>query len=319
MKAPPRYAYAQARMRALKATLWDASTAAALRGRVAHRRAAAAPAFDRAGAFASLVRCYVTLMRAYPDPTAVIRSMLRIHQVENLKLLWRCTIRRRDVPEGTWLALGPLAAFAAEPAPSLPLLVEQLPRGEYRTIAAETFRSHRTDLFAAELAFDRWASAALDRAVEALPVAEYRTRDLVRARLRLRDLDLLRRGVRSFHLDPVFVARLTVRLSTECPHAALVRLAAWDEGREVPELPRVIRHAARGARDWHGIVEGAARAWMHECHRAFSGSPYQLAPAVAVLMLKEHEIELGARLDAACALHAAAPSSVLSDLSSMVA
>ena len=35
------------------------------------------------------------------------------------------------------------------------------------------------------------------------------------------DLDLVSRGIRSFHLEPAFVARLTVRLSPECSQASL--------------------------------------------------------------------------------------------------
>lgn len=316
MTAPPRYAYAQARMRALKATLWDVPAVTVLRAQAAQGRSVP---HDRDVAWARLVRWYVTLIRAYPDPAGVLRAMLRIHHTENLKLLWRCTVRGRSVAPGAWRPLGALAPFPPEPAASLPLLVEHLPRGEYRTIAAETYRSHGDDLFAADLAFDAWAAGALHEAAGALTDREQQAREILYARLRIRDLDLVSRGIRSFHLEPAFVARLTVRLSHECSQASLARLAAWDEQGPPPEVRGVVRRLAAGARSWADIRDRAVGAWLRECRRAFLGSPYRLAPAVAALAIAEWQIDLESRLDAAAATGRPVPSRLLSDLSVLVA
>lgn len=279
-----RLAYANARVRALKSRL--------LR-RVDILSGGTSPA---CGDLRDLVECYRTILRSYPAGQPVFLALVRLHEVENIKLAWRA-YARRHAPErwiGLWQPLGDVGRVARDACAtrtSLAELVRALEHTPYGNIAASVFRAHPHDPVAAELGFDRWASAALLRAAGELPAREQGARTLVRAIVRERDVSLLRRGVDAFALSPDAVVAGLVVLPAEATREELVGLATWtsDQGPLARAWPRAWRRLAGAPADWDGLMLALKRWRRAECARAFLHSPYCLAPAVALLLLKEEE------------------------------
>jgi len=166
-----------------------------------------------------LGRVYATAIRGYPHGAPLFRALLGLHEIEDVKLRWRETVKRgRSVHE----------------------LAEQL--GAFGDIA----RAHGKDVAAAELAFDRRASQGLLAEARKLPRREELARRLVALVVRERDAELVRRGAKWYGLTSVTGA----------------------------------------AED----VMSLRRERLRLCRRAFVGSPFLLAPAVAVILLAEEEV-----------------------------
>ncbi|HSC26312.1 MAG TPA: hypothetical protein VLD67_03505, partial [Vicinamibacterales bacterium] len=273
MNAPVRFACANARMHALKRDLWDG-------GQLALRLAggpAAVPEEDLSAVYSPLVRWYEVLQDEYIPARSVLGALLRVHEIENLKLLWRCAVRQRPLPQRCWRPLGRLAAISEEAAAeSVPLLVERLRHTPYAHLTAATWRSHGVDLLAAELALDGWVLSAVYEAAIALSPSERLARDLLFDWLRERDVDLLGRAARAYEFDPSFAASLTTVLRRECRHTTLVAVAAWKGGAMTPHLPQTIRRAGSGATDWDALLAALRRARARRCRRALVAYPYQI-------------------------------------------
>lgn len=237
-------AYAHARIRAAKSHLLTRAGAmplfAAVDAASIHRAVAA---LDLESPLARLIRVYQTAMRGYRAP--LFRAMLALHEIENVKLLWRATIKRRDV-EHLRIDLGPLATLPHVDAATPHELAERLARTPYGSIAATVARAHGDDITAAELALDRWASQRLLEEARRLPRRESLARRLVESIVRERDAEIVRRGAQWYGL-------------------ASVRGPAED-------------------------VVAIRRERLRLCRRAFVGSPFLLAPAVAVVILAEEEV-----------------------------
>ncbi len=251
--------YAYARVRACKSRLLGRDAAAALLAAAdaaAMQRVLAALGID--SSFERLIRVYQTAIRGYRRAGPLLFALLRLHEIENVKLLWRSVVRHsdRDLVHRLWIALGPLAAISEDTlqATTLRDLTERLARTPYKGIANEVLRAYADDLGAAELAFDRWASQRLLEEARKLPHAESLTRRLAELVVRERDSEILRRGQRWYGLS-----ESAARTAT----AATSRL----------DDPVLLR-----------------RERLRLCRRAFIGDPFSLAPAVALVLLAEEEV-----------------------------
>jgi hypothetical protein len=287
VNAPVRFAYVNARMRAMKNDLWDAARFARFEAAPAFAGPAPTDSFDVL--YPPLLRWYATLLEGCPPARTVLTAMFRRHEIENLKLLWRCTLRGRELPQRCWRPLAPLATLQPTRARTLGGLVEQLEGTPYAQLAAETWRSHQTDLAAAELAMDGWAFSALHDAAIALPDREAPARELVFSLLRERDLDLLRRACASYRLEPAFAPSLTTRLRREERGEGLRALAAWrpSNGPLSSILPPRLARLYGEVGDWDRLMAAVHRVRTAECRRTLMAWPFQIAPSLAALMLRE--------------------------------
>lgn len=117
--------------------------------------------------FARLMKFYQTAIDAYHDDAHIFLAMLRLHELENLKLIWRAVTR--SLPPDGWMPYWREVAFATldprtlRDASSVRDLAERLKRTPYAEIARRVAEAHGNDLAAAELAFDQWGTAMLMR------------------------------------------------------------------------------------------------------------------------------------------------------------
>ena len=218
-------AYAQARVRAWKsrllsredaAPLLAATDAASVRRALSLLRVADRDAMSR------------TVRRAYRREDTLLAALEGLRGIEEVKLAWRRERRRSD-------------------------LVDRFAKTPYAAITAAVAAAHGSDIAAAELAFDRWASERLLAAARTLPKEERLTRRLLENVIRERDQQIIRRGEKWYGLSP---------------SAAAARAL-------------LSRHLES--------VEELRRERLLLCRRAFIGSPFALAPAVALLLLADEE------------------------------
>lgn len=300
MNAPVQFAYANARLHALLNDLWDP-------GRV-HRFVLRVPEpsveATMTTVYGPIVRWYQTLIATCLPARDTLIALLRLAELENVKLLWRAAARGRRLPPACWRPLGVLATLSPScAAPSIHALVERLAHTPYGTLAAATERSHGDDLLAAELALEGWGLKALYDAARGLPGRDERAKALVFAWLRERELDLLRRASQSYGIEPAFAVGLTRVLRGECDPALLIALAAWDESRGARglRLPPALRRVAGPASDWDSLLLGLRRARARACRRALVAYPYQAAPTIAGVLLREEQARAELSLAAAAA------------------
>lgn len=278
-----RYAFANARARAMKSRLLTRRVSGDL----------AALANER---FRKLIDHYAILIASYPIGQSLLLALVRLHETENLKLVWRAILR--GVPPDRWLPLwiplGSLATLDAEACRdcrslrALDAVVESTP---YHLIAGQMRRAHADDVAAAELGFDRWASRRVIDAALSLPAREHRARDLAIALVRERDLNVVRRA-RTYALPPDATAGAVAFLAGELGSAGVLSLADWTpaDGPIWTRLPRPwVRRVGRVA-GWHALLLAWRRARRAECHRAFLAPPLCLAPGLAVLLLHEEDV-----------------------------
>lgn len=242
-------AYANARMRACKSRLLTHPAALPLfaaRDAAAVHRAVTALELD--APLRRVLRVYATAMRGYPCGQPLFRALLQRHEIENVKLLWRATLRRRrvDLVAPLWIELGSLASVSIVDASSVQDLARKLARTPYGPIAGTIAHAHGSDGAAAELAFDRWMSWQLREEARRLPRRESIARRLVELIVEERDAEIVRRGTKWYGLASV-------------------------SGTPADET------SLRQQR-------------LRWCRRAFTGSPFLIAPAVAVILLAEEEM-----------------------------
>jgi hypothetical protein len=329
-----RLAFANARVRALKSQLSGADLVArlgVLRRLQSPARVSGDPrpiddvASLPARGFHQLVAWYGVVLHSYPAGQPLVLALLRLHEIENLKLAWRAAAGSHafDRWKALWQPLGALESLRIEDCrdvTSLQNLAELLQVTPYRDVAEAMLRTHARDLLAAELGFDRWASQSIVHAAVALDRSEVAARALALAVVRERDLNLLSRGPREFGLSPDAVVGTLVWLPKELKPAELARLATWTprEGAGTRAWPRTWTRLAGRAVEWDDLLASFRRARRQQCRRAFLGPPYCLAPAVALLLLKEEEVrgiasihEAGSRPDMEAALARALSASAL--------
>jgi vacuolar-type H+-ATPase subunit C/Vma6 len=290
-------AYGNARVRALKSQLFDADALRQLQ-RDATGRGTTIGSQDLSGErFRHLLQCYAVVIRSYPAGQTLFRALCRRHEIENLKLVWRAHVRshRFEQWKALWRPFGGLETIRLESCrerASLSELVASLRATPYTDIARSILRAHANDLAAAELGFDRWASAAIASAAGALGGGETAARDLALTIVRERDLNLLRRGVRAYGLSPDALLGSLVVLPRELRSDEVTRLATWtgESGRVIHTWPKRWNAGPDLPADWDALLLALRRARHRACRRAFLGSPFCLAPAVALLLLQEEEV-----------------------------
>jgi hypothetical protein len=279
-----RYAFANARARALKSRLLSRRVSGDLAG-LAHQH------------FRQLVDGYAILIAAYPLGQPLLVALMRLHEIENLKLAWRAIVH--GVPPGRWLPywipLGPLATLDVEKCRdcrSLSALADALQRTPYQAIADAMRRAHAEDLAAAELGFDRWASRAVIDAALSLPSREHLARDLAIALVRERDLNVVRRAARTYALPPDAMTGAVAYLQSEIGAAGVVALGQWSpaDGPLWTRLPRRWLRRAGRVPDWNALMLSWRHARRDLCRRAFLAPPFCLAPGVAALLLHEEDV-----------------------------
>ncbi|HEX9163254.1 MAG TPA: V-type ATPase subunit [Thermoanaerobaculia bacterium] len=257
-------AYGFARLSAQRSSLLSRDDISALRltsDPQSSSRAASALAIDtERKRFNRLIARYRAILRCYRDAAPLVRAFLRFHEVENVKLIWRATLR--DVaPERwrpSWRDLEDLAEVAIDSFPGVHTLfdvVERLRGTPFEQIAARIYRAHGTDLGAAELEFDHWASMQAVAEIESLDKSESLARQIAEAMVRQRDEEIMRRGVSAYGLSPEFV----------------------DAQRALP--------GRRTKADLPAL-----------CRRAFRGQAMSLAPALAYAALAERDYALARAL-----------------------
>lgn len=211
-------AYAFARVCGARATILRRDGLFAVRGttdETASMHAASALGIDsEPKRFARLLGRYRLVLRVYPEHRDLVRALLRLHEIENLKLAWRAL--ERDAEPETWVPLwrdfGELATIPRlRGVTSLHDLVDLLKRTPYGEIAAEVIAAESAAPHY-ELAFDRWASAEVVRIANALPRGEALAREIALRIIRRRDDELRRRGATTYGLsDAAIAAAMVVR------------------------------------------------------------------------------------------------------------
>lgn len=205
--------------------------------------------------FARLMTFYRTAIRAYEPDSELLRRMLRLHEIENLKLVWRGVTRNRTSWTPLWRDLGSLAAFDSErvrTATTVHELAGRMEKTPYAEIARRVAATDRDDLAAAELSFDQWATASLLEEARRLPRGEALAREMIESIAAQRNEDLLRRGRKLYGLSDAALQALV-----EAAH---------------PSHRRRLMSGGRAEK------------------RAFIGHTFELAPAIAVILLAEEEL-----------------------------
>ncbi len=277
-----RFAYGNARLRAMKSRLLGREDGLALKAATSLAALAAGlgepPESDarrlHLERFDALMLDYGKVMASYPRGGALFGALAGLHEIENLKLAWRA--RARNLPPlrwaPLWRPLGRLEAIRLEDFRRIDSLREAaaLAHGTpYEAVVGEALRFPEKDPASAELAFDRFASRRLAAEARRLPGREKGARDLALGLVRERDADAVRRAVAS--------GRLTKE------HAR--QAAAVFSGDAFPEP---------------GLLTALRRQRLRACRAAFLGPPLRLAPPFAYLLLHEEEVRAVTALAEAC-------------------
>lgn len=161
---------------------------------------------------ARLLRIYGMAIGGYPHGAELFRALLRLREIENVKLLWRLSAKpsRRDALEPLWIDLGELATVPRLEAVTPNALAGALRSTPYGSIASTAARVHGNDVAAAELALDRWASQRLSEEAQRLPRKEALSRRLIDSVIRERDGQLAHRGAQWYGLATISAAAFDV-------------------------------------------------------------------------------------------------------------
>jgi hypothetical protein len=307
--APARYAFGHTRVRAMKGALLRQAEVVT----VPHRRdrPPAAPIAPVASLYRGFAACCATLCRSYPAHRDLFLAIFRLHELFNLKLSIRCVVRRRALPAGCWRPLDPLATLVEDDVGRIRTregLLSAVGRTPYGAVTAAALRAHGDDMFAIELALDRWASGVLHEHAENLSSGERRASRLLRALVRLRDLEIVGRAISSYGVAPAAVPGLTTVLHRECGAAALAALAAWTpaSGPLSGSVPRQLLRETGRVATWSDLSERLDADLRRDCRRSFVGPPFELAAPVALLVLHGAQIDAVASWSEAASAVAAA-------------
>ena len=152
--------------------------------------------------YARLLAEYALGLRICSDAAPVLHALLRLHEVENVKLVWRAIARARAASDWVplWRPLGRLETVSRDRCRGLPTLrsfVDLLAPTPFGAAARLAFRAHPTDEAAAEMAFDRRATSDLVRAAESLDACQHDARTLLNLIAAERDLAIALRAGRT--------------------------------------------------------------------------------------------------------------------------
>jgi hypothetical protein len=284
-------AYGFARVSALKAGLRRP-------GRVAGRAVPLAPEClpDHDRVFDELLAVYRTVLRGYPELHAVVDALLARHELTNALLALRVMLRHRpaDLMSAFWRDLRDLATLPldrAVDATTPAALADAVARSRLAEVAPLVREARVASLASTSLAAERQIWSAVDRAFVALPRRDASTRALGALLVVEQDLDWLRRAPAAASIDASAAARATFVLARELPPARLSALASWtpERGPIAGCLP--LRWTwRRDAQDWDALIVAARDARRRLCERAFTRGPFSLDVPLAVMLLKEEEV-----------------------------
>ena len=265
MTAAARRAYAQARTRARRGSILPPD---AVTGLAAVEAVSSIPGWRDPGVaddgsavvalvYARLVDDYALVIRTYPEAREALTALLRLHEIENVKLLWRAAVG--GLPSSRWRpAWRPLGRLESVGADALPPrfaaadLAAALVRTPYGRIADRVLRAHGGDIAAAEVAFDRFASEAVASARARLPASERSARELLRLVLARRDAAIFQRATTTLGIAPDAAVSMTV-------------LGRTPSRRPTDASRRVL------------------------CGRVFAQEPFSLAVPIALVLRREDE------------------------------
>lgn len=298
-------AFGYARLRARKSRMLEPQRALALAGKRAEGLSSLLEARGVRGdslaeigtaLLDGLVQDYEMALASYPTAVGPLTALVRLHEIENLKLGWRASVLSLG-PEAWsrhWQQLGGLASLDLDDwreASSLSAALLELKGTAYESIAHAVRRAHGSDLLAAELAFDRWATGGVVRAARELPSSERRAAELLLGVARQRDFDVLRRARPAYGFDSDAAIAATVLLPTELDTEQLHGLAEWspDRGLLGLLLPHRLTQGWR-VRNWEEWAAALVHQCRLACRRALVAAPFTLAPPIAFLLLREDEV-----------------------------
>lgn len=253
-------AFANARVRAMKSRLLGREVAGRFTAGLAMARD---ERLDPGRGRRELIDWYDIIIGAYPRRTALLHALWRRFEIENVKLVWRAIVNGTPPARWTprWTDLGRLATIrltACIDARTLAAFVELLQATPFAAPAADMWRAHANDLAAAELGFDGWISRTILDAAAGLPDGDRTAAGLALAIVREREVNAER------------------RIDATPPLPGL-------------RLPRAWQRRAPSAHDRERWLVWLRAERRRLCRRAFLESPFCLAPAVALLLLKEEE------------------------------
>jgi vacuolar-type H+-ATPase subunit C/Vma6 len=238
---------------------------------------------------------YAALIRAYRAAASVLHALARLHELENIKLAWRAMTdgASPDRWHSLWRPMGPMETVSLSrcaSASSFDQLIAATSGTPFEAIAAGVQRAHPGDLAAAELAFDRWGSQAVVAAAGALPRREDAARRLIVDVVCERDVAVIERARGPLATSPHVAMRMASVLSEVLDAAALRELSQWSgEGGAPVVLPRRLSAPRRSVNTFVALRRAIRAARRTACERAFRGNPFSLAPAVALVLLREDE------------------------------
>lgn len=246
--------------------------------------------------FDALLDDYAALRRHYPRGAPLFSAILRVHEVENLKLAWRAR-SHPDAPADwsrLWKSMGRLESLSLarwKEAPSLRDAAADAAGTPFGPVVAEALRSREADPRAAELDFDRDAWESVAHEARRLPSTERGAAVLALSLVRERDYDLLRRRA-ARDLTPEAAVAATVVLREEEKGETLRSLAAWGpaDGPLAARLPRRLARRLPPVPDWDALAAALARRRRDRCVRALRLYPFRLAPPTAYLLLRREEV-----------------------------
>lgn len=303
MTSAARLAFAFARTRALRGKLLGPEDADRLRTAIGTRAQSGAlhalgiEAQDAAQAHDQLVARFASdadkLLRAWPLGKGLLRALVGLLEIENLKLAFRAAGRAPRLLERHWIPLGRVSQLPLEPfrdAGAVRGAVEAIARTPYGPVAEAVMRAHEDDPSAAEMALDRWASQRLLAEARKLPRGQDDARELALRVVRERDLDALLRATSVYGIAPETASGATALLRDELKREQLTALAEWKpaSGPLHPLLPR--RLTPPPVPDLPALELALRKARREASLRAFLGQPFRLASAVALLLLRLEEI-----------------------------
>jgi hypothetical protein len=251
---------------------------------------------DQDQVFDELLAVYRTVLRGYPELSAVAESLLARHELSNVLLVLRALLHRRSI-EATrpfWRDLRDLATLtlhSAEDGASPGALAAIVEKSRLAAIASLVREARVDSLASTSLAAERQVWGTVDRAFLALPPRDASSRALGALLVLEQDLDWLRRAPAAASIAAAAAAGATFVLARELPPARVAALAKWtpEHGPIAGVLPARWTWA-RTAQDWDSLVTAVRRARRRHCERAFVREPFALDVPLAVLLLKEEEV-----------------------------
>jgi vacuolar-type H+-ATPase subunit C/Vma6 len=305
MRPPPGPFFGNARVRALRSRLLSgadafrlrsATTLSALAQAVGLEPVPAGPAQFARGIWPRFIDDCQKVRSSFRRGPQILAALIGVWEVENLKLAWRA--RSRGAPPSwveLWRPFGSVESLPLDPwreAASLAEAVAACDGSPWGGAAKEALAAHGRDPHAAELALDRYAWRRLGEEARQLPRSERRAQRLVRDLVEERDWNTIGRGVGVFGWSPDVALAMAVELPRRFRSRELRPALEWRpaDGPLGRRLPRSLSLRDPGVLGWDDWISALRRHRLAASRRAFRRSPFGLAAAIALLLLRNAEV-----------------------------